>query len=530
MVDGPDAVMEAELEPELLRSAAAAKEWLKQQSANAPAISIEEVEVVAAAHPEDLDVQHRVGNVLSLAGAHDKALPYLERALLLRPSFHYTELEIALVHARAGRPDLAREWFDIATRSRPDYAITYLQAARYELAQNRPPVALAHFQSALALEPANTATIREVFRILANAGQMVRALDVLRGGHRNGALDENLQIELVRLLGQLGLYNELIAHGALLSPRPGSALATHVNVETGQATMARAYALDPFVTRAALRERSDRWLAAPALARRLRAAIEQATPTSFVRHGDGEGRFLAQADPDLPYALSPAQRCSIRDVIWFNWFGVAPDDEQLARMDDLIRRVRRTIETADILGISSARRLARDRGHFGYLAYLDALAEQTSRQRPDQMLTDAMVHTDLHEQDPFLRQMLAGVSWLGVLSPHPALGARLRRNLGIAAGQDFNIPGEMRLPDDPGLVRGRGHFPARYDELMATLHVPFRGAVVLVAGGLLGKIYCERIRDCGGIAIDIGSLADAWMGYATRPGQFRKPELWRLPI
>ena len=51
---------------------------------------------------------------------------------------------------------------------------------------------------------------------------------------------------------------------------------------------------------------------------------------------------------------------------------------------------------------------------------------------------------------------------------------------------------------------------------MGELEVPYRGAVFLVAGGLLGKIYCHRIRELGGIALDIGALADAWVGINTR--------------
>ena len=38
----------------------------------------------------------------------------------------------------------------------------------------------------------------------------------------------------------------------------------------------------------------------------------------------------------------------------------------------------------------------------------------------------------------------------------------------------------------------------------------------LVAAGFLGKIYCNEIKNKGGISIDIGSTADIWMGYSTR--------------
>jgi hypothetical protein len=45
---------------------------------------------------------------------------------------------------------------------------------------------------------------------------------------------------------------------------------------------------------------------------------------------------------------------------------------------------------------------------------------------------------------------------------------------------------------------------------------PAAGELVLVAAGFLGKLVCERVRALGGIALDIGSAADYWMGFQTR--------------
>jgi hypothetical protein len=47
----------------------------------------------------------------------------------------------------------------------------------------------------------------------------------------------------------------------------------------------------------------------------------------------------------------------------------------------------------------------------------------------------------------------------------------------------------------------------------------------LVAGGLLGKFYTATIRRHGGIALDVGSLVDAWTGRHTRPGYDDKLKL-----
>jgi hypothetical protein len=46
----------------------------------------------------------------------------------------------------------------------------------------------------------------------------------------------------------------------------------------------------------------------------------------------------------------------------------------------------------------------------------------------------------------------------------------------------------------------------------------------LVAGGLLGKLYCDRIKRSGGVAVDIGALIDGWMGTDTRFGLFGRQD------
>jgi len=44
-----------------------------------------------------------------------------------------------------------------------------------------------------------------------------------------------------------------------------------------------------------------------------------------------------------------------------------------------------------------------------------------------------------------------------------------------------------------------------------------RGSLYLVGAGGLGKIYCNTIKNCQGIALDIGSVFDAWAGIDSRP-------------
>jgi hypothetical protein len=189
-----------------------------------------------------------------------------------------------------------------------------------------------------------------------------------------------------------------------------------------------------------------------------------------------------------------------------------------------------SIDGADILGMPMADRMRRDHRHVGYLAHLDEFVSHGAPNRPNVFITDASVHIELHRISPFLRNILVGVETIGVISPHRDLGPRFAAALGIPQVMSHVVPGEMRLPVRQDHVRGSGHFPEGYHKLMASIAVPRPGTVFLVAAGLLGKIYCGRIKQLGGIAIDVGAMADAWMGFTnTRPGHFDAQTEWVLP-
>ena len=75
------------------------------------------------------------------------------------------------------------------------------------------------------------------------------------------------------------------------------------------------------------------------------------------------------------------------------------------------------------------------------------------------------------------------------------------------------------------------HFPDRFTAIMADIAAsPQQRRVWLVAAGILGKLYCDAVRRSGGVAIDIGSIADGWCGKLTRPtfhdiSRFALPDL-----
>ena len=67
-----------------------------------------------------------------------------------------------------------------------------------------------------------------------------------------------------------------------------------------------------------------------------------------------------------------------------------------------------------------------------------------------------------------------------------------------------------------GLPLEGEHFPDRYRAVSSELANTKPGRLYLVAAGLLGKSYCVTLQQTGCVVIDIGAVADMWMGRKTR--------------
>jgi hypothetical protein len=106
-----------------------------------------------------------------------------------------------------------------------------------------------------------------------------------------------------------------------------------------------------------------------------------------------------------------------------------------------------------------------------------------------------------------------------LISCHSGLPAKLKAAFGLKQIEYCQIPGEKQNEHILGSSAVAGqHFPERYEAVLRELSTPHCGKVFLVAAGILGKMYCDQIKIFGGVAIDVGSLADAWVGALTRPG------------
>jgi len=105
------------------------------------------------------------------------------------------------------------------------------------------------------------------------------------------------------------------------------------------------------------------------------------------------------------------------------------------------------------------------------------------------------------------------------------------RNIGDKLKSAFNVGGVKSFliaPEKYAFLKslrsqyrkwkGKKHYPDLYNEILKWLSdIDVAGKIFLIGAGGLGKIYCNHVKDRGGIGIDIGSLFDAWAGIYTRP-------------
>lgn len=258
---------------------------------------------------------------------------------------------------------------------------------------------------------------------------------------------------------------------------------------------------------------SDAAAVAAWLVKRIRAR----KPTSMIRLGDGEGMFLPY--PEHYSACQSSDQHEVQRV----WWSGAPLGEQ--EIHCLMEELSTAIRNANAVGVPTmARCLAHIDGPVipesknarGILSVLHYMARGQGSVSNQSLLVSCHVHSDLENWDLY-QPIFAEVSKVSVISCHN-LERYLALHYGIAIEAWYQTPHENRF---------RNMFPrngedddvAFYPDIFRSIEAKIRptpGDVYLVAAGFLGKLLCERIRERGGIALDIGSIADYWMGFPTR--------------
>lgn len=262
---------------------------------------------------------------------------------------------------------------------------------------------------------------------------------------------------------------------------------------------------------------------------RIMAASQKKLPISFVRIGDGEGHLL-----------SLCEKSTIEDIYYFNsHFGASRITYQ--RLISLRDELREACENADIIGLRddilnvsvddgwfslppweleqkvkkkfSLRPVEKSLNPFGCRRL--ALTNQSISRLQFQLsavFTSAWGHWDLLLSG-YLYHLMMQQKHIGIITSRSALPKLIEQFFPLTVSF-YYVPDSFG--NQPPIPAGE-HFPRRFENLRDELSVKFQGMLFLVGAGICGKVYCQWIKERGGIAIDIGSVMDTWLGLGSRP-------------
>ena len=266
-------------------------------------------------------------------------------------------------------------------------------------------------------------------------------------------------------------------------------------------------------------EKSEVFLNVFEVQSRIFSAISWRQPFSLIRLGDGEGAWLnlGSTDEAAFSLLYAANRRSFLQI----WFGNDALHESSAFHDAAAALMDALAET-DLIGIPYSLRVAHEyrikspRGISSINNILRWLDNNPARQMRSCCSQD--IHIEL-QQAGFFRKLFSLTCRFGLITCHTELKALIEARTGARVDHLHMVPeekGAAHIIGFNGITHA--HFPFVYREILANLRsTPQIGRVWIVAAGILGKLYCAAIREAGGIAIDVGSLADGWLGKVTRP-------------
>lgn len=254
---------------------------------------------------------------------------------------------------------------------------------------------------------------------------------------------------------------------------------------------------------------------------------------SLIRLGDGEGLLLSLSDQsteadfkyltrhlgakgvDLNYLLGLKNRL-MKSIKGADIIGIRDDcvnvkfepDSFFLPHDSFLKIFRtefRLREVENNLDFHGSRRVAFLHKSLSSLEFND-----------ESHFCSAWFHYDYHNSGEVFRA-LNQQERIGLISCRSHLPGLLE-DLFSTSVKFYEIPGRFR---DISSDKPVPDYVEQLESLLSQQLVEFPGMLYLVGGGFYGKLYCQLIKSQGGIALDLGSLFDAWLGIPSRPTVYR---------
>lgn len=277
----------------------------------------------------------------------------------------------------------------------------------------------------------------------------------------------------------------------------------------------RSFSRDYVLNKCYQYELSNRWLDVNQVAETAAAALRDERGYSLIRCGDGEGAFLRISNTDETkfshlYEFNRQNRAQV----WFD----GTIDIQSSGFSNAAFTLKEAILNADVVGLP----------YTGWLEHEYRILSPTGISSLANLLRlplnsvpnfcTQQIHLELHSTKQ-IYNLMRSVHTIGLISCHSQLPEMLKSKFGFLDVDYHYIPGEKghrHLIPESSIIGE--HWPDGYERVMASLRRPLAGKLYIVAAGILGKLYCNQIKMSGGVAIDMGSIADGWVGSPTRPG------------
>jgi hypothetical protein len=109
-----------------------------------------------------------------------------------------------------------------------------------------------------------------------------------------------------------------------------------------------------------------------------------------------------------------------------------------------------------------------------------------------------------------IAELLESADEVVLVTSHPELAPIVAEKFDVRT-RLVTVPGKFV---DTG--RPAAHVPDRYAEIRSELTGFAPGTLALVGAGIPGKIYCHWLKEAGCVALDVGSVLDAWIGRPSR--------------
>lgn len=225
--------------------------------------------------------------------------------------------------------------------------------------------------------------------------------------------------------------------------------------------------------------------------------LDNPRPWMHARFGDGEG--IVMGYPEFTGKKAAKAR-------WHKWLGHSNLDMRYFALN-----IREAVKRCDIVGTPCLRHMKvnqdwRNVKHFmNKFGLLEAMTKTCCMDCTVELFTKG-----------FLKELLNGRDEIYCISCRD-VSSLLEKSFNIGYVETFPLPPQHK-PFKGEILIDEPHFPDLFNKVprwLDSLGLESHKLVLIGAGGL-GKIYCSLVKDRGGIALDVGSLFDGWVGLITR--------------